>query len=309
MPGWLGLHILLHRRHAAAVEGPAVENASSGPVSVLGHAPSLDPSASPQTPIIRVQDLSKNLDGVPILDHVNLEIAPGEQVCFIGSTGCGKTVLTKHFNGLLQPDSGTVEVCGVNVAEASEGELYGLRKKIGYVFQANALFASEDVYENISVPLRPEPYDSPAKGEGEIERKVVKALQDVGLGREFLHRLPSELSGGQRKRVAVARAIVNQPPIIVYDEPTTGLDPEYTEIILELIERLYQQTRNTTIVVSHEKKLMEAVGRVIFLRDRKVYFDGLYRDFAASDDAAIRRFLADDAVAFRLRASPLRKTA
>jgi phospholipid/cholesterol/gamma-HCH transport system ATP-binding protein len=282
---------------------------------IPGSAPVADPAPTGQegaaertTPIVRVRDLCKSLDGVPVLDHVSLDIAPGEQLCVIGSTGCGKTVLTKHFNGLLMPDSGTVEVCGVNVAEADEGELYGLRKKIGYVFQGNALFASQDIFENVSVPLRADPYDVPAKNESEIERKVAKALQDVGLGEEYFRRLPSELSGGQRKRVAVARAIVGEPPILVYDEPTTGLDPEYTEIILELIEQLYKKTHNTTIVISHEKKIMKALGRVVFLRDRKVYFDGSYRDFAASDDPATRRFLAEDAVGHRLRAAALQKT-
>ena len=124
---------------------------------------------------------------------------------------------------------------------------------------------------------------------------VEQALADVGLGREFLSRLPGELSGGQRKRVAVARAIVGRPPIVIYDEPTTGLDPEYTEILVRLIEDLYRQTHNTTIAITHEKKLMERLGRVVFLRERRVYFDGAYEAFAASQDPVIQSFLAEPA--------------
>jgi phospholipid/cholesterol/gamma-HCH transport system ATP-binding protein len=310
VPGWLALRNLLFRSHTVGQEGtPSVEPLTASASSQKDPAPiGREDLGERPAPIVRVRDLSKALDGVPVLDRVSLDIAAGEQVCVIGSTGCGKTVLTKHFNGLLMPDSGTVEVCGVNVAEAEERELYELRKKIGYVFQGNALFASQTVYENVSVPLRADPYDVPARNESEIQQKVAKALRDVGLGEEFFHRHPGELSGGQRKRVAVARAIVGQPPIVVYDEPTTGLDPEYTEIILELIERLYRQTGNTTIVISHEKKIMKALGRVVFVRDRKIYFDGSYRDFATSGDSAIRRFLAEDVVGVRLRALSMQKT-
>jgi phospholipid/cholesterol/gamma-HCH transport system ATP-binding protein len=300
--------------------GPAATQAAPpGPADEAGQSPPGGPVQpvltggmeirTRQTPLIQVRNLCKSLDGVPVLENVSLEIDPGEELSIIGSTGCGKTVLTKHFNGLLLPDSGTVKVCGVNVADAGEAELYEVRRKIGYVFQGNALFASLDVYENVSLPLRDEPYDLPAKNERMIAQKVERALTDVGVGKELFRRLPSELSGGQRKRVAVARAIVGQPPIVVYDEPTTGLDPEYTEILIELIERLHRQTGNTTVAITHEKKLMKRLRRVIFLRDRQVYFDGSYSAFVGSDDPVIHRFLAEGGGGLHTRPGPLTRSA
>lgn len=136
-------------------------------------------------PIIRVRGLSKSLDGSLVLDNVNLDISAGESVSIVGRTGCGKTVLTKHFNGLLVPDSGIVEVFGNDINEMSEARLYATRKKIGYVFQGNALFSSQTIYENVSVPLRKDPYVYPAKNEGEIEKAVKEVLGAVGLGIEF----------------------------------------------------------------------------------------------------------------------------
>ena len=262
-------------------------------------APALAPTccrepAEGGEPLIRVERLCKSLEGVPVLEDVSLDIRPGEELSIIGTTGCGKTVLTKHFNGLLLPDSGTVRVCGVNVAEAGEEELYEVRRRIGYVFQSNALFASLSVYRNVSLPLRRAPDDVPAKNERQIEERVAEVLQYVGLGREYFDRLPGELSGGQRKRVAVARAIVNRPPVIVYDEPTTGLDPEWAETIIALIDKLYQENANTTIAITHEKKLMKRLARVVFLRDCRVYFDGKSEAFFACTDPVIERFLAED---------------
>ena len=186
-------------------------------------------------------------------------------------------------------------VYGKDLSEATQEELEGIRRRIGYVFQGNALFASAisaNVYDNVSLLLRPDPYDSPAGNESEIEARVAEILDQVGLGREFFSRTPSELSGGQKKRVAIARAIAPNPPIIIYDEPTTGQDPEYAGIIIDLIDSIYQAGGNTTIAITHERKLMRRLGRVIFLKDRRIYFDGNYEDFLVSKDPMIARFLA-----------------
>lgn len=247
-------------------------------------------------PAVRVEHLQKGFGGKVVLDGIDLEIRPGEQLSIVGGSGCGKTVLTKHFNGLLKPDSGRVLVYGKDIWQLSEEELDTVRRQIGYVFQNNALFESdisEDVYSNISLPLRKTPYDYPAANEVEIEMRVAKVMEAVGLGKEYFDRLPDDLSGGQRKRVAVARAIIAEPPILIYDEPTTGLDPEYTEIIIDLIDKLYQSDRNTTIAVTHETKLMRRLNRVVFLKDTHVYFDGRHEDFFKSDDPVIVRFLAE----------------
>lgn len=252
-------------------------------------------SVSSDTPLIKVEDLCKSFGSVPVLDHVNLDVCAGEELSVVGTSGCGKTVLTKHFNALLTPDSGRVTVCGVDLAEASEARLENIRKQIGYVFQGNALFASaisSTVYENVSLPLRRDPYDYPAANEGEIRQRVIHVLEEVGLGEELLDRSPSELSGGQRKRVAVARAIAASPLVIIYDEPTTGLDPESTKIVIELMDKLYRANCNTTIAITHEVKLMKALGRVVFMKDGKIYFDGTYEAFSGSDDPVIMSFLA-----------------
>jgi phospholipid/cholesterol/gamma-HCH transport system ATP-binding protein len=263
-------------------------------------------------PSIKVQNLYKTFEGNTVLEDVSLEFYPREKLCIIGPSGCGKTVLTKHFTGLLTPDDGKVYVFGQDIEQADEDQLDDIRKQIGYVFQGNALFASEighDVYGNVTLPLRNDPYDRPARNEEEIRRRAEDVLTAVGMGPEFFDRMPSELSGGQQKRVAVARAMIANPKLMIYDEPTTGLDPESAQTVSELIEELYRRNRNTTIVITHHKSLMQRMGRVIFLRDGRVYFDGPYDQFSQSDDPIIHNFLAEaDAPRYR-RAPALRRIA
>jgi phospholipid/cholesterol/gamma-HCH transport system ATP-binding protein len=273
----------LHRRRRGA---PAAHAEEAPP----------KPAPKPQAgPVIQVEHLGKSFGANVVLRDISLKIFPGEQVCFIGPTGCGKTLLTKSFNGLLVPDSGRVTVYGKDLAQATPPELEEIRRKIGYVFQGNALFVSDlgvDIYDNVSLPLRDSPYNYPAPNEPQIEARVEEVLKEVGLGREYFYRTANELSGGQKKRVALARAIAAKPEIVIYDEPTTGLDPQYTKIIIDLIEQLYQGSHNTTIAVTHEKKLMHQLGRVVFLYEHKIYFDGKYEDFAKSQDPIIKTFLA-----------------
>ncbi len=248
-------------------------------------------------PIIKVEGLRKSFNGNLVLDGVDLEIFAGAKLSLVGPSGCGKTVLTKHFNALLLPDAGRVTVFGKDLTRASPTELDEIRHRIGYVFQGNALFASDigmDVYANVSLPLRRDPYDDPSSQEEEIAIRVVEALDQVGMGPEFLDRAASELSGGQQKRIAVARAIIAKPPVVIYDEPTTGLDPESGEAMINLIQRLYESNHNTTIAVTHDKKLMKMLDRVVFLRNRNIYFDGSYDEFSRSRDEVIMRFLAED---------------
>jgi phospholipid/cholesterol/gamma-HCH transport system ATP-binding protein len=248
-------------------------------------------------PVIEVDHMGKSFGANAVLQDINLKIFPGEQVCFIGPTGCGKTLLTKSFNGLLKPDLGRVIVYGQDLAEATRPQLEEIRRKISYVFQGNALFVSDlgvDVYDNVSLPLRDGPYNYPAPNERQVEARVEEVLKEIGLGKEFFYRTANELSGGQKKRVALARAIAAKPEIVIYDEPTTGLDPQYTKIIIDLIEQLYQSSHNTTIAVTHEKKLMKQLGRVVFLYDHRIYFDGKYEEFARSEDPLIKGFLARD---------------
>lgn len=281
-----------------------------GPAEWLCAKPA-DRAGGDGEPLIRVEGLCKSFGREPVLENINLTIYPGEELSLIGPTGCGKTVLAKHFNGLLEPDAGRVIVCGIDVAQASAEDMDEIRRRIGYVFQGNVLFASDiaaTVYENVSLPLRRDPYDYPAANEAQIEERVAEVLEQVGLGREYFSRAPNELSGGQKKRVALARAIAAKPPVVIYDEPTTGLDPEYTSIIVDLIDALHQAGGNTSIAITHEKKLMRRLGRVVFLKDRRVHFDGSYEDFARSDEPTIVAFLSEDKES-RLQAATLKNTA
>lgn len=269
---------------------------SHSPIKRVVAPSSATPDNASAKPIIKVEQLCKSFGDNLVLDHVDLQIRPGESLSIVGPSGCGKTVLAKHFNGLLFADSGQVTVCGRDLATASDDQLDEVRRQTGYVFQGNALFASDislNVYENVSLALRVDPYDRPAGNESQIRARVEDVLKEVGMGSEYLDRMPSELSGGQKKRVAVARAIIANPPIMIYDEPTTGLDPEATGMVIDLIETLYHDNGNTTIAITHEPRLMERLGRVVFVRDRQVYFDGPFIAFAASKDPVIVHFLSE----------------
>ena len=252
--------------------------------------------------IIKIEDLCKSFNGNLVLSNINLEIRKGEKLCIVGGSGCGKTVLAKHFIRLLSPDSGRVLVYGKDVSEMSDEELEEIRKKVGYVYQFNALFSSMDVYENISLPLRRNPNSGPAKNEPDIEARVREALKSVGLEEEHLRSMPYELSGGQKKRVAVARAIIANPPIMIYDEPTPGLDRENKENIISLILNLYEKNKNTTIVITHDEDLTERVNdRIVLLRKKKVYFDDPYYKLITSQDPEILQFLSEDEIERRYR--------
>jgi phospholipid/cholesterol/gamma-HCH transport system ATP-binding protein len=246
---------------------------------------------------VKVENLRKSINGNEILKGINLKIHTGEKVCIVGGSGCGKTVLVKHFNYSNQPDSGRIIVLGKDLDEMSESQLDKIRKKVGYIYQNNVLFDSAiagSVYENVSLPLRADPYDYPAKNEDEIEARVEQALKSVGLSREFFPRRKNELSGGQQKRVAIARGIITNPKIIIYDEPTVGLDPVTKTKIIDLIRELYQKNKNTTIVITHDYEMMRAIkDRMIFLSDGRVHkFEGNYDALISSEDELIQNVLA-----------------
>lgn len=245
--------------------------------------------------VIQVQGLWKAFEGQPVLQGVDLTICRGQKVAIIGPSGCGKTVLAKHFNALLLPDRGRVVVFGQDTSQADAVQLEDIRRQIGFVFQDNALFDSNvghDVYENVSLPLRKDPYDNPADDEDDIRRRVREVLGSVGLDPELADRSPSQLSGGQEKRVAVARAIVARPRAVIYDEPSTGLDPESASVVHDLIEHVHRG-EGATIAITHSTDLMRRMGRVVFLRERRVYYDGPFQQFHDSPDPHIRSFLAE----------------
>jgi phospholipid/cholesterol/gamma-HCH transport system ATP-binding protein len=237
--------------------------------------------------MIETRDLKKSFGPQRILDGVDLKIESGESVVIIGRSGGGKSVLLKHLIGLLQPDSGEVLVDGENISRMDERQLLRVREKFGMVFQGAALFDSMTVAENVAFPLeRKRKFTG-----GEIAQRVAKALEMVDLpGTEKKN--PAELSGGMRKRVGLARAIVYEPQIILYDEPTTGLDPIVSDSIDKLIIRVRDHLKVTSVVVTHDMRSARRVGNhVMLLHQKKMYAHGTPEEIFASQDPIVRQFI------------------
>jgi phospholipid/cholesterol/gamma-HCH transport system ATP-binding protein len=239
--------------------------------------------------VIEYIDIHKAFD-VPVLSGVDLTVATGETLSIVGPSGTGKSVLLKTTNGLLPPDRGDVRIDGVSVYAANDGDLDGIRRKVGYVFQYAALFDSMNVFENICMGLPDR--DAKRARTPEVFRKVCDALEDVNLDPAYvLAKLPSELSGGMRKRVGLARAIVGRPEIILYDEPVTGLDPVNTAAVSHLILDIRERTHVTSIVVTHDiEQALEISDRVALLEHGKLRFVGPPDEFRASQDPVVRAF-------------------
>jgi ABC-type transporter Mla maintaining outer membrane lipid asymmetry ATPase subunit MlaF len=198
-------------------------------------------------PIIELRDVHKSFDGEEVLSGLSLSITPGEITVIIGASGSGKTVLIKHMNGLIEPDSGEVRLFGTPTSEMSDQELVRARKRIGTLFQSYALFDSMSVVENVAFPL----IENGAMKEREAQEHARELLEMLGLG-EALAKYPSELSGGMKKRVSLARAIVTNPEVVLFDEPTTGLDPIMMEFVDDLIEETTEDFALTSVIISHD---------------------------------------------------------
>jgi phospholipid/cholesterol/gamma-HCH transport system ATP-binding protein len=237
--------------------------------------------------MIEVRDLQKSFGTQKILDGVSLRIETGESVVIIGRSGGGKSVLLKHLVGLLQPDSGEVLIDGENIEPMSERELLRVRSKFGMLFQSAALFDSMTVAENVGFAFR----RNKGMSQSEIQKKVAEALEVVDLpGTE--NKKPSELSGGMRKRVGLARAIVYQPQIVLYDEPTTGLDPIVSDSIDKLILRVRDRFKVTSVVVTHDMRSARRVGqRILMLHNKKIYATGTPDEIFDSQDPIVRQFI------------------
>ena len=237
--------------------------------------------------MIEVRDLKKSFGAQTILEGVGFRIENGESVVIIGRSGGGKSVLLKHIIGLLQPDAGEVFVDGENITHMNERQLLRVRSKFGMVFQGAALFDSMTVAENVAFPLERKHQFTP----GEIAKRVAAVLELVDLpGTE--KKKPAELSGGMRKRVGLARAIVYEPQIVLYDEPTTGLDPIVSDSIDKLILRVRDHLKVTSIVVTHDMRSARRVGNhVIMLHEKKIYANCTPEKLFASTDPVVRQFV------------------
>ena len=237
--------------------------------------------------MIRVEELWKSFGSQEVLRGVSFEIQPGEFTALIGLSGCGKSLLLKHLVGLLKPDRGRIWIGSQDIGQASGRQLEFLRSRIGFVFQGGALFDSMTVYDNMAFPLR----EKTGLGEKDIRRKVTEELELVGL-RDAEHKFPSQLSGGMIKRVALARALVRDPEIVLFDEPTTGLDPVVSRAVLELFSAVHQRLRLTGILVSHEiPRIFEIVQRVAMLHEGRIVAVESPGRFCASPNPVIQQFV------------------
>jgi len=242
--------------------------------------------------LIELIDVHKTLGGKKVLAGMNLAINRGETYTIIGRSGIGKSVTLKHIVGVMKPDSGRVIVDNIEVQNLSRRQLERFRAKFGYLFQSSALLNSLNVLENVALPLR----EHTKMSESEIRDRVAQKLALVGLkGTEKI--MPSELSGGMRKRVALARAIVMEPEIILYDEPTTGLDPITSDAINELIREMQSRLKVTSVVVTHDMKSAYKISdRIGLLHEGRIIQEGTADDNRQSDDPRVKQFINGEAV-------------
>lgn len=249
------------------------------------------PSIDVDNPIIELRRVSKAFGRQRVLDDIDLKIAGGKTTVIIGRSGTGKSVLLRHIVGLLRPDRGEVYFQGQRIDRLGERRLVPIRQQISFVFQLNALFDSMTVAENVAFPLVQN-----SRGRldrGKVADTVERCLSLVGLS-GFEDKRPADLSGGEKKRVAVARAIAMDPPpkVILYDEPTAGLDPQRSDVVNKLIRSLQREVHVTGVVVTHDMKSAREVGdRVLMLSDGRFIADGPPEQLSQSRDERVRRFI------------------
>jgi len=250
--------------------------------------------------LIEIRDLCMRFRTQSVLRGINLTIHRGETVCIIGESGCGKTVMLKLIIGLLHPTEGGVWFDGMDVNRLGGKQLVKLRLRFGFLFQMAALFDSLTIYDNVAFGLR----EHHICGEDEIRTLVADRLQEVGLPRGLERKKPAELSGGQRKRVGLARALALNPEVMLYDEPTTGLDPIMSDVINELILQTQQNKKTTGVVVTHDMKTVTKVAdRVVMLyplarlapNEPQIIYDGPPEEIENAADPRVRQFVRGEA--------------
>ena len=241
-------------------------------------------------PYIDFQEVSKGFGDHLVLDHVSFDVVPGETVCILGRSGVGKSVTLQNIMGFLKPDSGRVIVAWEDITDYSDQDLERIRKKVTMVFQNGALFDSLTVLENVAFPLR----ERRDLSEEQIFQIVDGLLEMVGV-KEMRDLLPSDLSTGMKRSVAIARALAAQPECVLYDEPTTMVDPLMAQLLGDLIKRLKAQLHLTSVVVTHDMRLAKKLAdRVVFLHEAKVLFFGTYPDMEKCGEPIVQEFLELD---------------
>jgi phospholipid/cholesterol/gamma-HCH transport system ATP-binding protein len=238
-------------------------------------------------PAISIKDLKKSFGSLVVLDGVNIDIKKGENVAVLGKSGTGKSVLIKIISGLLKPDSGIVKVFGQEVDKISKDELQLLRQKIGFSFQNSALYDSMTVRGNLEYPLTRNKRELSA---AEVNQHVLEVLEEVGLP-QTINQMPSELSGGQRKRIGIARTLIMKPEIMLYDEPTAGLDPITCIEINNLISKVQKQYKTTSIIITHDLTCAKmTANRLAILLKGKFLVNGSFEEVFNSENPEIKAF-------------------
>jgi phospholipid/cholesterol/gamma-HCH transport system ATP-binding protein len=237
--------------------------------------------------VVGINNLMKSFGDQQVLKNVSLQLFNGENLVVLGKSGSGKSVLIKCIVGLLNPGGGTINVLGKEVGTLKSKELGELRTKIGFLFQSGALYDSMTVKQNLEFPLRRVKRDLTQR---EIDEKIKEVLENVGLA-DAIDKMPSQLSGGMRKRISLARTIVVDPMIMLYDEPTTGLDPVTSDEISLLINHIQKKYKTSSIIITHDIECARmTANRVIMLQDGEVYKEGKLAEFEKSDDVLIKSF-------------------
>lgn len=237
--------------------------------------------------ILVIQDLTKSFETTAVLKGLSLTLKKGENLVILGKSGTGKSVLIKCIVRLLNADSGSINVLGEEITKLKNEELNEVRRKIGFLFQSGALYDSMTVRENLEFPLK-RIFKNLSKKE--MEEKVKTALENVGLP-DAIDKMPSELSGGMRKRISLARTIIVDPEIMLYDEPTTGLDPVTSHEISLLINEIQEKYKTSSIIITHDIECAKTVAnRIIMLQEGEVYKEGMLTDFENSDDELVKSY-------------------
>ncbi len=251
---------------------------SISPITITDH---------PESPVLHIEHLYKSFGSNKVLVDFNMDVNKGENVVVLGKSGSGKSVLIKCIIGLLKPDEGIIELLGKNVTELSHDELDRVRVKVSFLFQSNALYDSMTVRENLEFPLRRHWFTVTQK---EVDEMVMEALTNVGLA-HTVDMMPEELSGGMRKRIALARTLILKPEIILYDEPTTGLDPITGKEISKLMGEIQEKYQTSSIIISHDMNCVRATSdRIIVLIDGRCYAMGTYEKLKLSTDEKVKQF-------------------
>jgi phospholipid/cholesterol/gamma-HCH transport system ATP-binding protein len=249
-----------------------------------------DPSSTQAEPLIVIRDVRKSFGENQVLRGFNLELYPGENVVILGKSGSGKSVLIKCLIRLMEVDTGEVLVLGQSIPELEQSELDYIRTEVGFLFQGSALYDSMTVRENLRFPLRRHPERKLGENEEEL---ILEALENVGLA-HAVDLMPAELSGGMKRRVALARTLILKPSIILYDEPTTGLDPITANEIIQLMLKIQREFDTASLIITHDMDCARVISsRMIILQDGINYAEGTYQELSLSKDPKVKAFFKE----------------